>query len=148
MRQARTAAGASADIVEGGAGAWIEFYRAVTRAVAAAGVPILIGTDTPNPLLVPGFSLHHELQALVRAGLDPAFVLRAATHGAAVHVGGVDEFGRIRPGLRADIVLLGGNPLEDLSHLRDVRGLVLRGEWHARARLEGMLDDVAALRRR
>ncbi len=145
LRQAPEARVTLRDTVTGGTGSRIEFLRELTRELADAGVPILVGTDTPNPLLVPGFSLHHELEALVRAGLDPRRVLRAATRDAAIHLGAEDVFGTIQTGLQADIVLVGGNPFASLSHLRDVRGLVLRGEWFARDRLQNALDEVAEL---
>ncbi len=130
------------DGVPGGSNDRIDFYRELTRALWDAGVPMLVGTDTPNPLLVPGFSMHHELEALVRAGLDPARILRAATHEAALHLDAEEEFGALRPNLRADIVLIGGNPFDRISHLSDVRGLVLRGEWFSPARLEDSLAEV------
>ena len=143
MRQRPGARAGLRDTTTGGAGERIEYYRALTRALSAAGVELLVGTDTPNPLLVPGFSMHHELEALVRAGLDVGLVLEAATQGAAVHLGAEDEFGSISPGLRADIALVTGNPLDDLANLRDLRGLVLRGSYLDRPRLDAMLDDVA-----
>jgi hypothetical protein len=130
----------------GGDGAYITFQRQLTLALWEAGVPILVGTDTPNPLLVPGFSLVHELQALERAGIPRAAVLRAATLGAAEHLGSADTVGTIEEGRRADLVLLAGNPLDDLGALRDVRGVVVRGEWLAPARLAAMLARVAERR--
>lgn len=142
----RLEAGGELDPVAGGAGDWIQYHRELTMRLAEGGVPILVGTDTPNPLLVPGFSIHHELEALVRAGLESSFVLEAATHGAAVHLRAEDEFGAISPGLRADIVLVAGNPLEDLAHLREVRGLVLRGAYLTQDDLNKSLESVALLR--
>ena len=146
LRQPAGTGAALRDTVVGGAGDWIEFYRELTAALAEAGVPILVGTDTPNPLLVPGFSLQHELEALVRAGLEPARVLRAATHDAAVFLDAGKEFGALQPGLRADIVLVAGNPLENLSYLGKVRGLVLRGDWITRESLVESLEAVGLQR--
>ena len=146
LRQPLDVRGTLPDTVTGGSNDRINFYRELTRALADAGVPILVGTDTPNPLLVPGFSMHQELAALVRAGLEPARVLRAATYDAAVHLDAEDEFGALQPGLRADIVLIGGNPFDNISYLRDVRGLVLRGKWFSREGLEDSLGEVGRRR--
>lgn len=131
----------------GGNGPYVTFQRQLTRALWQAGVPILIGTDTPNPLLVPAFSLLHEMQAQERAGIPRAAVLRAATLGAAEHLGVADTVGTIEEGRRADLVLLAGNPLDDLGALRDVRGVVVRGEWLAPAQLTAMLARVAEARK-
>ncbi|KAI1460831.1 putative hydrolase [Annulohypoxylon moriforme] len=82
-----------------------------------AGVPIVAGTDANNSgvfSIVPGISLHHELELLVRAGLTPLEALRAATSLAAQHFN-LSDRGRISPGLRADLVLVEGNPDEDIT---------------------------------
>jgi imidazolonepropionase-like amidohydrolase len=118
--------------------------RTLTRELATAGVAILVGTDTPNPLLVPGFSLAHELTALERAGLSRAAILRAATLGAAEYLGTKDEAGEIARGRRADLVLLRGNPLESLDHVGSVEAVVVRGRLLERGELDTMLETVAA----
>ncbi|KAI2634252.1 putative hydrolase [Hypomontagnella submonticulosa] len=86
-------------------------------AMRKAGVTILAGTDANNSgiaTIVPGKSLHHELELLVRAGLTPIEALRAATSQAAEHFN-LQDRGYISPGLRADIVLVEGNPDEDIT---------------------------------
>ena len=130
----------------GGNSAYIAYLRRVTKALADAGVSILVGTDTPNPMMVPGFSLVHEMQALERAGLDRARILRAATLGAAEHLGVANAVGTIEVGKRADLVLLGANPLDDLAAAKLVRGVVLRGTWLSPERLQQELERVAATR--
>lgn len=130
----------------GGSTAYLSYLRRVTKALAEAGVEILVGTDTPNPMMVPGFSLVHEMQALERAGLDRARILRAATLGAAEHLGVAAAVGTIEVGKRADLVLLGANPLDDLAATSAVRGVVVRGAWLSPAMLQQELDKVAAIR--
>jgi imidazolonepropionase-like amidohydrolase len=73
----------------------------VTRALHVAGARILLGTDTPNPWVVPGFSIHEELGNLVTAGLSPFEALRAGTSGAAELLKQTAEFGTIAVGRRA-----------------------------------------------
>ncbi|MBL7486833.1 amidohydrolase family protein [Frankia sp. AgB1.9] len=89
-----------------------------------AGVPILAGTDANATVGVPanishGPSLHRELELLVRAGLSAAAAISAATSLPARHFG-LSDRGAIRPGLRADLVLIGGDPLADITDSRRV----------------------------
>ncbi|KPK80899.1 MAG: hypothetical protein AMS25_08510 [Gemmatimonas sp. SM23_52] len=99
-------------------------YEAAERAVRqlkAAGVPLLAGTDA-----VIGVSLHHELASLVEAGLSPVEALIAATSAPATAFDLADR-GRIRPGLRADLVLVRGDPTEDIRATRDIVGVWKNG---------------------
>lgn len=116
----------------------------LTRALHAAGVRILAGTDAGVPPSLPGWSLHAELELLVAAGLDPAEALTAATRGPAEFLGIADRTGTIEPGKRADLVLLRGDPLEDIRNTRTVEAVILDGELLDRDALEGLLEDVAA----
>ncbi|MGI9517151.1 MAG: amidohydrolase family protein, partial [Pirellulaceae bacterium] len=88
----------------------------------AAGVPILAGTDAPNPGTTQGASMHHELELLVSAGLTNQQALAAATSRAADSFG-LDDRGRIEPGKRADLMLVNGNPLADIKATRDIVGV-------------------------
>ena len=92
----------------------------------AANVPILAGTDALNPAVVHGASLHRELALLVEAGLTPQKALMAATSVPAARFG-LSDRGRIAPGLRADLVLVDGNPLEDIRRTRAIVGVWKRG---------------------
>lgn len=102
---------------------------ALVRALHRHDARILAGTDTPNPFLVPGFSLHAELESLVAAGLEPAAALAAATREPARFLEMSDEVGTIEPGKRADLVLLEANPLDDIRNTRSIAGVMLRGRW-------------------
>lgn len=103
---------------------------AVVRRLHAAGVRLAVGTDTPNPFLVPGASLHEELALLVAAGLPPAAALRMATAEGAALLGLADA-GTIAVGRRADLVLVAADPRADVGALREPVGVVLGGRWHA-----------------
>ncbi len=116
----------------------------MTKALWDAGHRILLGTDTANPFLVPGFSIHEELRHLVEAGLTPYEALRTGTHNAAEFVGRLDEFGAVAEGLRADLILLEANPLEDVQHVASRVGVMVRGRWYAEAELQRRLADLAA----
>lgn len=92
---------------------------ASVRRLHAAGVPILAGTDAPNPGTAHGVSLHGELSLLVRAGLSPQEALAAATSIPA-QTFGLDDRGRIAPGMRADLLLVDGNPVTDITRTRHI----------------------------
>ena len=109
-----------------------------------AGARILAGTDMGNPFVVAGFALHEELANLVQAGLSPYEALRAATSGAAEFMGAGDEWGVVATGRRADLLLLEGNPLEDVRNAARRVGVMVRGKWLAQAELQAQLDELAA----
>jgi imidazolonepropionase-like amidohydrolase len=116
----------------------------VTRALHDAGARLLLGTDTGNPYVLPGFSVHEELALLVQAGLTPYEALRAGTRDAAEFIGRLDEFGTVEPGKRADLLLLEANPLEDVANARRRSGVMVRGRWLPEEELRAMLEEVAA----
>jgi imidazolonepropionase-like amidohydrolase len=106
--------------------------RSSVTAMYRAGVPILAGTDANTapggPAQVPhGESLHHELELLVDAGLSTVDALRAATVLPARHFRLPDR-GAVTPGLRADLVLVDGDPTSDISATRRVQGVWCAGE--------------------
>lgn len=104
-----------------------------------AGVPIGAGTDTPIGYAVPGYSLHSELEMLVRAGLSPLEALRSATLRPAEFFGLEGELGTVEPGRLADLVLLSANPLDDITHTRSVEAVVTRGRLLDRAALDALV---------
>jgi imidazolonepropionase-like amidohydrolase len=100
-------------------------YAAAEEAVKqlrAAGVPILAGTDSPNPGTAHGVALHRELELLVHAGLTPSEALASATSVPAreFHLAGR---GRIAKGMRADVLLVNGDPTRDITASRDIAGV-------------------------
>ncbi|SFR92695.1 Imidazolonepropionase [Microbacterium sp. cf046] len=116
----------------GGPGPTYAPARESVRALHAAGVPILAGTDANETPAAPasppfGSSLHDELALLVEAGLTPVEALRSATSVAAEHFG-LDDRGVIAPGLRADLVLLSADPTVDITATRSIRGVWLAGD--------------------
>ncbi|MFC0433045.1 amidohydrolase family protein [Kutzneria buriramensis] len=96
------------------------------RAARRAGATVLAGTDVGMPATAPGASLHQELALLVHAGMSPREALAAATSAPAA-VFGLRDRGRIAPGLRADLVLVDGDPLTDIRHTRRIDGVWIAG---------------------
>lgn len=97
----------------------LEYAFAATKQLHDAGVPVLAGTDVPAPGSWNGASLHGELELLVRAGLSPSEAIAAATSvpAATFHL---NDRGRIAPGLRADLLLVKGDPTHDITATRDI----------------------------
>jgi imidazolonepropionase-like amidohydrolase len=106
----------------------------LTRA-HALGVPLALGTDTSNPQIFPGYSVHEELALMVSSGLSNAAALKSATITAAEFLEREDELGRIASGFRADILVLRHNPLEDIRNTRSVEFVLIDGT---------KLDDVVS----
>lgn len=119
--------------------------KKVTAALHRAGVPLMAGTDAMGfPRIAPGASLHHELQLLTESGLTPYEAMRAATVAPAAFLGKSDEFGTIAVGKRADLVLVDGNPLQDIGRLKHPVGVMTRGRWFTRGQLQQMLAELDA----
>lgn len=113
-------------------GSSCEGTRDAVRKLARAGVPILAGTDAPSPGQAYGASLHHELQFLVRSGLAPVEALTAATL-APARAFRLTDRGSIAPGLRADLVLVDGDPTANIAETRRIVMVWKRGALVDRA---------------
>ena len=113
------------------------------KALADAGGLIMLGADAPQRYSVPGFSLRHETAALIKAGMTPWQVVQAATVAPAHYLGLEKEFGTVAVGKRADLILVEGNPLEDVANIFRSTGVMVSGRWLPRAELDAMLADVA-----
>jgi hypothetical protein len=133
--------------VDLGAQAWYTEYLAgiekMLLALNESGARLMSGTDVPVPVMVPGSSLHDELETMVDVGLSPYEVLKTSTANPARYLGEGDEAGTIEVGKRADLVLLDANPLADITNTRRIAGMMVRGRWYDRADLDRMLELVA-----
>lgn len=107
--------------------AWSKMLQLVGMFHQAGGV-VLAGTDCPNVAIVPGFSLHRELELLTRTGMSASEVLTAATKQAAARLDRSNEFGTIEPGRSADLLILTADPLADIRHTRAIERVIARGE--------------------
>lgn len=112
------------------------------KALYDAGAPLLLGTDTPNPFVVPGFSLHREVAAFEEAGISRLDILELATHHAADFLNQNDVFGRVSPGLRADLLILDGDPREDLNTLKKPSAVIAGGTYYSRSALDSLLAEA------
>jgi imidazolonepropionase-like amidohydrolase len=130
----------------------LAFLGKLVKAMADAGIELVAGTDAPAvPGMLPGFSLHDDLDALEAAGLTRYQVLASATRAPGAFIartkGGV-PFGVVAPGDRADLVLTSANPLDSLATLRAPLGVMVQGQWHDAATLQALTDRVRETYRR
>jgi imidazolonepropionase-like amidohydrolase len=116
----------------------------LVRAMHAAGIKMLAGTDSTEPYTFPGFTLHDELAWLVRAGLSPMEALQSATRSPAEFLHRSDRLGTVQVGKNADLVLLTANPIEDIHNTRKIAAVILHGKYLPRPDLDHMLNGVAA----
>ena len=115
----------------------------ITNKMHKAGVPFLAGTDTAAGVHVfPGFSLHEELIFFVKAGFTPLEALQTATLNPAKFFGKQADFGSVEKGKIADLVLLDGNPLDDIHNTQKIQAVVLAGRFFSRTDLDDMLHAV------
>jgi imidazolonepropionase-like amidohydrolase len=114
----------------------------VVAQMESSGVPILAGTDSAAPYVIPGFALHEELALLVKAGLSPMQALQAATKNPAAFLGKTATQGTIEAGKNADLLLLDSDPLEDVRNTRRIRAVILGGRLLDRSTLDKYLSSV------
>jgi len=134
-----------------GMGQWMQDFGAITdtlRANAAtlidAGVPLLVGTDCGVSGVFPGSGLHAELDALVDMGLEPTAVLHAATAANADFLEPqARSFGRVAPGQRADLLLVQGDPTQDIQAIHAIAGVWLDGVELQRIGIDGRPEAPA-----
>jgi hypothetical protein len=120
------------------------FMQKVIGTLHRNGVPIMAGTDAMGlPLVPPGSSLHRELGLLAASGLSPYEVIRSATVVPAAFLGKSKEFGTIAAGQRADLLLVNGNPLDNLTVLEHPNGVMVRGKWLPRQKIDELLRRLA-----
>ena len=128
--------------------AYLDARRRILKALGDAGAPLLMGTDSPQMFNVPGFALHREIALMVEAGLTPYQVLESGTRNVATYAKQdlkLDgRFGTVAVGNRADLMLLDGNPLEDIANVARRSGVMVRGRWLPAAELERGLEEIAA----
>lgn len=129
---------------------WYDNMHTIAGMMEEYNVAILIGTDTPAVhMLFPGFSMHDEMELLVEAGLSPLYVLQGATVNPAKYFDRTDSLGTVEKGKLADLVLLNGNPLEDIRNTKRIQAVVANGHIYNRNDLDSLLtatETVSAQR--
>ena len=119
----------------------IQIRRKLIYECQKNGVDILLGSDAPQVLNVPGFSIHHEMKYMVDAGLTPYETLRTGTVNVASYLNKPD-WGTIKTGNVSDLVLLSGNPLKDISQTRNIEGVMIGTNWLSKDYIQSELKKL------
>jgi imidazolonepropionase-like amidohydrolase len=120
------------------------FNERMIKALAAAGVRMMPGTDSIIPGVVYGFSLHDELELLAKAGLSNQHVLESATRLPAELLNVANDRGTIEAGKAADLLLLDADPLVDVANTRAIAAVVRGGRYLPRTEIDALMNDLAA----
>jgi imidazolonepropionase-like amidohydrolase len=115
----------------------------IVMALREAGARLIVGTDTPHPFVLPGLSAHEELANFVNLGMSLYEALKAATIDAAESMGKAGEFGVVKPGAHADLILLEANPLDDIDNTKRIVGVMIHGHWLSRDALDQGLKALS-----
>jgi imidazolonepropionase-like amidohydrolase len=121
--------------------AFVQLRRRLIKACHDGGVGLLLGCDAPQVFNVPGFSTHRELNYLVQSGLTPYEALRTGTVNVARYLNKPGS-GVIKKGAIADLIMIRGNPLRDITHTEKIEGVMLHGKWMPRNHIDAELKKL------
>lgn len=121
---------------------YVNIRKMMVNELWKAGVPLMAGSDSPEFFIVAGFSIHDELKTFVDAGLTPYAALQTATINPATFLGMNNRAGTIAAGKEADLVLLNGNPLEDINYTRSIAGVSSGASWLDGAAIQKLLNEA------
>lgn len=121
--------------------ALVDIRREMLRQCRKGGVGLLLGSDAPQIFNVPGFSVHHELKYLVDAGLTPFEALKTGTVNVATYLGKKNS-GLVKVGFVSDLILLNGNPLQDIRQSSSVDGVMIGTKWLPKTYLDSELKRL------
>lgn len=124
--------------------AFNELRRTIIKKLHDGGAKFILGSDAPQVFNVPGFSIQRELEAMTRSGFSPLEAIQSGTINPAEYFGVQGEYGVIKPGASADLIMLQDNPLEDINNTRSQLGVMVRGKWMTKAEIYKKLDEIAA----
>ena len=126
-----------------GWGKYIQIRKAILKEMDDQNVNFLLGSDAPQVMNVPGFSIHHEMKEMADAGFSNLKILMSGTVGPAKFFEDEGEYGVIAEGASADFILLSGNPLEDISNAQKINGVMVRGNWLSKIEIDRKLKEIA-----
>ncbi|WP_373494549.1 amidohydrolase family protein [Aquiflexum sp.] len=123
----------------------LKYYHNVLsllKPILDSGAKFLAGTDIGNPYLIPGFSLHDELELFVEAGFTPLEALQTATINPALYLNRSAEIGTVEKGKIANLILLDANPQEDIRSTQKIHSVISSGKLYSREKLDKILKEV------
>lgn len=117
--------------------------RVLIKSIQGQGHGILMGSDAPQLFNVPGFSIHHEIKGMQNAGMSKLEILQSGTINPAQFFGMEGTFGEIKAGFDADLIIVNGNPLQELESLRNLVGVMRAGRWISKSEIDEKLKEIA-----
>ncbi len=124
---------------------FIDIRRQLIKALQEEGQGLLLGSDAPQVFNVPGFSIHHEMEGMAKSGLTPLEIIQSGTINPAKFFGKETEFGQVKTGMSADLILIDGNPVESLSNIQQPEGVFVRGKYLSREFIDEELAKIAEM---
>lgn len=121
---------------------FLSIRQHIIQKLHEAEVLFLLGSDAPQVFNVPGFSIHHEIQSIIDAGISPYEVLKSGTVNPAAYFGQEGEYGQIIVGASADLILSEENPLQNPGSIKDNLGVMVRGKWLSRDMIDKRLKEI------
>lgn len=112
-----------------------------------AGVKILMGTDAPQLFSVPGFSIHRELSKMAESGMSNYDILKSGTTNIGEYLktlGVAYNYGKVTKGSFSDLILVDENPLEDISNVKKLSGVLVNGRWYSKEMIDSKLAEIEA----
>ncbi len=122
---------------------FIEIRKSILAQMDKAGVTFLLGSDAPQVMNVPGFSLHHEMKDMADAGISNYKILESGTVNPAVFFGAEGAYGTIEAGASADLILINQNPLDDIRHASRIEGVFIGGVYLSKKIIDQKLKEIA-----
>lgn len=121
---------------------FIDARIAILKEMDKQGVQFLLGSDAPQVMNVPGFSIHHEMKAMTEAGISNQKILLSGTSQPAAFFNASEKYGEIKQGLSADFVLLNANPFDDIANAQKIEGVMVRGHWLSAKKINDRLREI------
>ena len=123
---------------------FIAIRKKILKKMDEASINFLLGSDAPQVFNVPGFSIHHEMNAMKEVGLSNYKILASGTAQPAKFFNAEGQYGTIQKGASADLVLLDGNPLDDLKNAQKIVGVMVGKVWLPKLEIDAHLEKIAA----
>lgn len=122
---------------------FVTLRQKILRGLNRSKVGLLLGSDSPQVLNVPGFSIHQEMQAMAKAGIPALVILKSGTVNPSIFFDEVGKYGVVQKGASADLVLMRANPLENVANAQQIAGVMVRGSWLPKAYIDAQLAAIA-----
>ena len=120
-----------------------EIRREILNQMNDQGVGILLGSDAPQVFNVPGFSIHREMESMRASGMSAYEILKSGTVNPSIYFGDENEYGKVKVGMAANLILVNGNPLTNIQNIKKPAGVMVKGKWLSDQAIAAKLAEIA-----